>query len=83
MRMSEIERLQIENGIVFLVEEMLEEFCEKHGVAFDGALDAFTRSDTYLALYNFDTALYREGPQYLMQWYEEELANNNSKEKNI
>ena len=62
--MNEIEKAQIENGITFLTEEMLEAYSEKYGISFDDALDEFTKSRTYEALYDFDTKLFREGPDF-------------------
>ena len=71
--MNEIEKAQIENSITFLIQEMLEAYSEKHRISFDDALDGFTRSGTYEALYDFDTELFKEGPDYLLEWYEREL----------
>ena len=71
--MNEIEKVKIENGIIYLIQEMLEAYSEKHHVSFDDALDGFTKSKTYEALYDFDTKLFREGPDYLLEWYEKEI----------
>ena len=68
--MNDIQKTQIENGISFLIREMLEMYAKKYHVTFDEALDGFTKSDTYNALYDFDTGLFREGPVYLLEWYE-------------
>ena len=74
--MSEMERAKIENSITFLIVAMLEAYSQKHHISFDSALHGFTKSRTYEALYNFDTKLFREGPDYLLEWYENELAEN-------
>ena len=71
--MTDEERTIIENSITFLIQEMLQEYSEKYNVKFDDALDLFTKSDTYKALYDFDTKLFREGPDYLLEWFEREL----------
>ena len=52
---------------------MLREYCEKYNVIFDDALEIFIKSKTYQALYDFDTMLYTEGPDYLLEWFEREL----------
>ena len=70
--MNEIEKAKVENGITFLIQEMLEAYSEKYRISFDDALDGFTKSRTYEALYDFDTKLFREGPDYLLEWYEKE-----------
>ena len=71
--MTDEERTIIENSITFLIQEMLQEYSEKYNVKFDDALDLFTMSDTYKALYDFDSKLFREGPDYLLEWFEREL----------
>ena len=72
--MNEIEKAKVENGITFLIQEMLETYSEKYHISFDDALDGFTKSRTYEALYDFDTKLFREGPDYLLEWYEKEMT---------
>ena len=36
----------------------------------------FTESATYETLFDFDTAVWKEGPDYLLDVYEEERASN-------
>ena len=72
--MTEAERLNIENSIIFLTQQMLDMYSKKHGISFDQALDKFSRSKTYLGLYDLDTGIFREGPRYLLDFFEAEIA---------
>lgn len=37
------------------------------------AMLQFGKSSTYESLFDFDTAIWKEGPDYVMELYEEEL----------
>ena len=72
--MNEIEVTKIENSVSYLIQEMLENYSKEHNIPFDDALDLFSKSKTYEALYDVDTRLYREGPDYIQEWFENELS---------
>ena len=53
---------------------MLVSYAEEKGIPFEDAILAFSRSSTYEDLFDFDTAIWREGPTYLRALYDEESA---------
>lgn len=61
---------------VNLMRSMLVKYSQKHSVSFEDAMLQFAGSATYEALFDFDTAIWKEGPDYLMDSYEEELSEN-------
>ena len=54
---------------------MLLSYAEEKGIPFEQAMFAFTQSRTYGMLFDFDTEVWKEGPDYLRGLYNEELAN--------
>ena len=71
--MSDQERILIENTLNYITEAMLEKYSKNHNISFNNALNLFTKSKTYVALHDFDTLIYREGPDYLLELFEREL----------
>ena len=61
---------------VNLMRSMLVKYAQKHHCSFEDIMLQFTESATYEALFDFDTAIWKEDPDYLLDVYEEELANN-------
>ena len=59
---------------VNLTRSMLVKYAQKHEVPFEDAMLRFAESSTYEALFDFDTAIWKEGPDYLLGIYEEELS---------
>ena len=59
-----------------LMRSMLVKYAQKHSIPFEDAMLQFTESVTYESLFDFDTEIWKEGPDYLLDVYEEELANN-------
>lgn len=59
---------------VNLMRTMLVKYAQKHDISFEDALIQFSASSTYGMLFDFDTAVWKEGPDYLLSLYEEELA---------
>ena len=49
-------------------------FAEEKFMSFEDALLNFAKSKTYEDLFDYDTAVWKEGPDYLRCLYEEELA---------
>ena len=45
----------------------------KYGISFENAMIQFAESSTYGMLFDFDTAIWKEGPDYLLELYEDEV----------
>lgn len=56
-----------------LMRTMLVKYAERCGISFDEAMFRFTESNAYEILFDFDTEVWKEGPDYLMVLFEEEL----------
>ncbi len=52
---------------------LLREAQENH-ISYEEALLQFAASKTYEGLFDFDTAIWKEGPEYLRELYEEEIG---------
>ena len=48
-------------------------YAEEQHIPFEEALLSFSQSNTYEDLFDFDTEIWKEGPEYLRCLYEEEL----------
>ena len=55
------------------MQRMLEKYAAKHSVLFDEAMEKYASSESYSALFDYNTGLWREGPDYLLAWFEQEL----------
>jgi hypothetical protein len=53
---------------------MLVKYAEKHQLSFDEAMLRFSESSAYEMLFDFETEVWKEGPDYLMMLFEEALA---------
>lgn len=51
---------------------MLQKYSEKMNISFDDAFYKFTRSRVYEALFDYETEIWKEGPDYLMALFEED-----------
>lgn len=61
---------------VNLMRNMLIKYAQKLNIPFEDAMIQFAESSTYGMLFDFDTAVWKEGPDYLLNLYEEELTKN-------
>ena len=52
---------------------MLQHYAAASGITYEEAYQLFRHSKTYEALYDFETEIWKEGPEYLRDWFEEEL----------
>lgn len=66
---------QMESCAISTMRRMIEKFSAKHSVPFDSAFFQFTKSYAYEALFDYETGIWMEGPDYLMDLYEEALEN--------
>lgn len=57
---------------ILVMRTMLLALAKEENIPFEKALLEFTRSKTYEALFDYETAIWREGPEYLKEWYLEE-----------
>ena len=52
---------------------MLLTYAEEQRIPFEDAMLSFSQSKTYKDLFDFDTEIWKEGPEYLRCLYDEEL----------
>lgn len=65
--------LQKETCAVNTMRWMIETFSEKNNIPFEDAFFDFTKSPIYELLFDYESGVWREGPDYLMALYEEVL----------
>ena len=54
---------------------MLQNYAQDKGIPFEDALLTFTISTTYQVLFDFETEVWKEGPDYLRSLFEKALIN--------
>lgn len=64
---------------VSVMRAMLSDYCDEKGIAFEQAFVAFSTSIAYQMLFDYSTGLWKEGPDYLRNVFEETLESNASK----
>ena len=62
---------------VTVMKTMLEDMASDSGENFENLMLEFADSNTYDMLFDYDTGLWREGPDYLAGWYSQEKSYNN------
>ncbi|WP_172135917.1 hypothetical protein [Adlercreutzia sp. ZJ473] len=67
---------QMEACAVLAMRMMLEDLATETGRAFDELLVAFASSNAYSMLFDFETRLWAEGPDYLRGVWEREIERN-------
>lgn len=55
-----------------IMKRMLIKYAQRNNLSFEDAMLDFVKSSTYEALFDYDTAIWKEGPDYLMALYKEE-----------
>ena len=70
---KEVSSEQKEASAITVMRCMLLDFSEEKGILFEQAMLAFTKSKTYDDLFDLETDIWKEGPEYLRGLYEEEL----------
>lgn len=73
---SELDETQKEATAINVMSYMLTQFADDHQISYEEALDQFTRSRTYISLFDYKTDIWKEGPDYLRGLYEEERTAN-------
>lgn len=56
---------------------MLQQYAEQHQIPFDEAFFSFSNSPAYSALFDYETEIWKEGPEYLKNLFEESLVTSN------
>ncbi|MCD8154306.1 MAG: hypothetical protein LUF78_06440 [Clostridiales bacterium] len=74
---------QKEHCAVNTMRRMLEKYANKKHVDFEDVFLEFASSRTYAAIFDFETGIWKEGPDYFMDLYEEELAEQSEKESSV
>jgi len=72
--MSQISFVEKEDTALATLQRAIEKYSESHGVTFEEALMKFSCSGTYEQLFDFDSLLWMQGPDYLICQYEMEMA---------
>ena len=70
--MSEMGIRQMESAALATLQRALEKYSEAQGVSYEEALSTFSHSKTYKELFDFDSLLWTQGPDYLLSLYEAE-----------
>ena len=71
--MSDINDRTKEASALASMQRMLEKYAAKYNVPFEEAMEQYASSESYSALFDYNTGLWREGPDYLLAWFEQEL----------
>lgn len=56
---------------------MLEKFSQDKGISFEDAFFMFSTSSIYKVLFDLDTEVWKEGPDYLRSLFDKALAQQN------
>ncbi len=62
-----------ESTAIIVMRCMLLKYAEEQCIPFEEALLSFSPSKTYEDLFDFETEIWKEGPDYLRCFYDEEL----------
>lgn len=71
---STVSDRQKEHCAVNTMRRMLEKYSNEKNMGFEDAFLEFVSSRTYEAIFDFETGIWKEGPDYFKDLYEEELA---------
>ncbi|MCC8051931.1 MAG: hypothetical protein LIO99_03265 [Clostridiales bacterium] len=71
---SAVSDRQKEHCAVNTMRRMLEKYSNENHIDFEEAFLEFASSRTYEAIFDFETGIWKEGPDYFMDLYEEELT---------
>ncbi len=62
----EINEKQKNAAAIMLMQRVLEIYSERHSISIDEALTWFSSTPVYTALFDFETGLWKEGPDYIL-----------------
>ena len=63
-----------ETTAITVMRTMLVTYSEEKHIPFEQAILDFSQSETYEDLFDFDTEIWKEGPEYLRGLYDEERS---------
>ncbi len=63
---KEISEKQKNAAAIMLMQRVLEIYSEKKSISIDDALTWFSSTPVYAALFDFETGLWKEGPDYIL-----------------
>ena len=73
--MTEISIEQMESAALAVLQRALEKYSEQRNISYEEALLEFSHSKTYKTLFDYDSLLWTQGPDYLISIYEAEQRN--------
>ena len=73
--MVKIDESTKEMSAVYIMELMLSDYAKKHSISFDEAMKLFVFSNTYKVLFDYETGVWKEGPNYILGLFENEMGN--------
>ncbi len=56
---------------ILTMRDMVQYLADREHISYENAMFCFTDSPVYEALFEFDTAVWKEGPVYLLDLYDE------------
>ena len=71
--MNELTDKQKNAAAIMLMQRALEIYSEKKNITLDNALAEFSSTPVYGALFDFETELWKEGPDYILDLFEKEV----------
>lgn len=69
---KEISEKQKNAAAIMLMQRVLEKYSEKNSISLDEALTWFSSTPVYNALFEYETGLWKEGPDYILDIIEKE-----------
>ncbi len=72
---NEINDKQKKAAAIMLMQMVLEKYSEKHSISIEEALTVFVSTPIYNAIFDFDTELWKEGPDYILDLFEKQVSN--------
>lgn len=74
---EQLDDSQKELCAVLVMRMVLEDYCTLTGIPTEEAFYSFTRSGIYELLFDFSSGLWREGPNYVRELFEEAISQRN------
>ena len=79
MKDSDLKERMKESTALATLQRAMEKYSKQKEISFDAAVLDFFRSTTYGMLFDFDSMLWTQGPDYLIDVYEGELQSRECK----
>ena len=70
--MTDVSVKQMESTALATLQRALEKYSEQQNISYEVALLVFSHSKTYKELFDYDSLLWTQGPDYLIAVYEAE-----------